>query len=158
MDSIGGAMKRNITSESTIAAARVLPEVLHNTRLLLETRFSSRPLPVMRSRMTMMTNEKTARAADEDGFTSVYVLLYISASMVKYLGFPPRLMTIRKEGKQKRNISVNAASSVLHVLGRVILMNVVNSEAPRSLEVFSSVSGMELSDDVISENATGKFR
>ena len=43
-------------------------------------------------------------------------------------------------------------------LGRVTLKKVFSSDAPRSLEAFSSVSDIEEREDVIREKATGKFR
>ena len=67
-------------------------------------------------------------------------------------------MTIRNDGKQKRNIRVNAASTVLRTLGRVTLKKVFISEAPRSLDAFSSVAGIWESEFVIRDRAMGRFR
>ncbi len=78
--------------------------------------------------------------------------------MVKNLGFPPRLMTMRNDGKQKRKINVKAEMTVPHILGSVILKKVLISEAPRSLEACSPWSEEESRALVIREKATGKFR
>ena len=56
------------------------------------------------------------------------------------------------------NIRVNAASTVLRTLGRVTLKKVFISEAPRSLDAFSSVAGIWESEFVIRDRAMGRFR
>ena len=77
---------------------------------------------------------------------------------MKNLGFPPKVMMMRKDGKQKRKIRVKAETIVPIDLGSVILKKVLSSDAPRSREAFSSVWGIELRAPVISDSATGKLR
>ena len=71
---------------------------------------------------------------------------------------PPSVMTIRKDGKQNRKISENAERTVPHTLGSVTFMKVLKSEAPRSLDAFSSVVGISESELVRSDSAMGRFR
>ena len=67
-------------------------------------------------------------------------------------------MTIRNEGKQKRNIKIKALMIVPFTLGIVIRINVQKLLFPRSFDAISSFSSIPARAEVIKEKATGKFR
>ena len=71
----GGAMKRKIRTDNAMDVSFVPPFVLLRSLRLLRTFVSSLPYPVMIRRIVIIKKEKTARAAEDEGFTSVYVRL-----------------------------------------------------------------------------------
>ena len=67
-------------------------------------------------------------------------------------------MTIRKEGKQKRNIRRKELRRVPLILGRVVEKKVFSLPFPSVLEAISSFSSILERAEVNSDRATGKLR